>query len=80
MVRYDDATRGQIKAAIAFVRCRVAEEQTRRGTWCELMGNVGRKVRIAEEPENTKIGQIRRLSIKARKRNLVRNSRARAAI
>jgi hypothetical protein len=80
MSRYDDATRGQIKAAIAFVRCRVAKEHTRRGTWCELMGNVGRKVRIAETPENTKIGQIRRLSIKARKRNLMRDSRARAAI
>jgi len=74
------ATRGQIKAAIAYVRCRVAEEHTRRGTWCELMGNVGRNVRIAEAPKNTEIGQIRRLSIKARKRNLVRDSRARAVI
>jgi len=46
MARYDDATRGQVKAAIAFVRGRVAEEHTCRGTWCELMGNVGKKVRM----------------------------------
>jgi hypothetical protein len=80
MARYDDTTRGLIKAAIAFVRGRVAEEHTCRGTWCKLMENVGRKVRIVEASENTKIGQIRRLSIKPRKRDLVRDSRAQAVI
>jgi hypothetical protein len=80
VARDDDAARGQIKAAIAFVRCRVAEEHTSSGTWCELVCRGSRKVRIAETPENPKIGQIRRLSIETRKRNLMRNSRAWATI
>ena len=55
----DNAPRGEIKAAIAFVGRRVAKKDTGYRTGSQLVLCGGGEVRIAKTPKDTKIAVIR---------------------
>jgi hypothetical protein len=51
----DQAVCREIKAAIAFVVCRVAQEDTPGGAWGELMWHSGSRVRLARTTKDTQM-------------------------
>jgi hypothetical protein len=55
MSQHDQAICRDIKAAIAFMVGRVAQEDTPGGTWGELMWRGGSRVRVARTAKDTQM-------------------------
>jgi hypothetical protein len=60
MARDEDPTRGEVKAAVAFVVWGVPEKHTEGGSGCKLVRSSGGSVRVASTPENTEVVIARR--------------------
>ena len=55
VARDDDTVGRDVKAFVALMICRLSEENTKSGSWAELVRHGGGHVGIAGAPENPKM-------------------------
>jgi hypothetical protein len=60
MVRYEDTTRGKVKASVTLVIRRVSEKDTEGRSGSQLMGSGGDGVRVTRTPKDSKVVVPRR--------------------